>query len=194
MPAELHPGGGDSAPSADPTRSERAESASLRIESVRSEAAWRHAASVREEVFVQEQRCPPHEEWDAFDEVSRHFVGYLELEPVATARWRTATVDGEAVAKLERFAVRSAYRRRGYGRRMVAFVLEDAWRAGFRTFYVHAQAHVASMYAAFGFEQVGEPFDEVGIPHVAMILRDPGVPTRDIIQPSDSVPHPRSPD
>lgn len=146
------------------------------IRPVTSDAAWREAVDVREEVFVREQHCPPDEEWDAFDDVSRHFVGYLDGRAVATARWRTATVDGQVVAKLERFAVRSVWRGRGYGRQLVAHLIEDARRAGFTSFYIHAQAHLASMYGSVGFEAVGEPFEEVGIPHIAMIRREPTRP------------------
>ena len=127
------------------------------------------ARAIREEVFVREQACAPEEEWDAFDEISRHFVGYAGGSPVAVARWRTTLHNGRSVAKLERFAVRAPYRGRGYGRRMVESLIQDAARAGFSTCFIHAQAHLESYYQAFGFRTIGGRFMEAGIPHVPML-------------------------
>ena len=145
---------------------------SLRIHPVESETAWEHARIIRQRVFIDEQDCPPEEEWDEWDATSRHVLGTVDGEPVATARWRTVA-DGETlVAKLERFAILPAYRGQGYGRQLVRYVLHDARQAGFDRFMLHAQAHLEAFYASFGFEPVGEPFMEAGISHVKMVKRD----------------------
>ena len=143
----------------------------MQIRPVRNDHDWERARNVRTRVFVEEQACPPEEEWDVYDETSRHFVGLVDGATAATARWRTSVYDGRLVAKLERFAVLPEYRGRGYGRALVAYLLDDARRAGFDTFLLHAQAHLEGFYRTFGFEPVGEPFEEAGIPHVKMILR-----------------------
>lgn len=130
---------------------------------------WELARQIRHEVFVQEQACRSEEEWDAYDEVSRHFIGFVDGAPIATARWRTAVHEGRHVAKLERFSVRAAYRGRGYGRELVRMVMADAAAAGFTSFYLHAQAHLEGFYASFGFRRVGDPFVEAGIRHLAMV-------------------------
>lgn len=143
-------------------------SAAFHVAPVRDEASWQHARHVRTLVFIQEQACPPEEEWDAHDATSRHLLGWAGGTPVATARWRTVPVDGRLGAKLERFAVLADYRGRGYGRRLVTETIADARQAGFDRFVLHAQAHLEAFYASFGFEPVGELFEEAGIPHIEM--------------------------
>ena len=143
----------------------------LDITPVEDESGWVQAKSIRRRVFIEEQDCPPEEEWDGFDATSRHVLGRVDGTPVATARWRTVPYDEALAAKLERFAVLPDYRGRGYGRQLVRYVLHDAHRAGFDRFVLHAQAHLESFYASFGFERVGEPFSEAGIPHVKMVKR-----------------------
>lgn len=121
-------------------------------------------------MFVVEQACPPEEEWDAFDIEAAHLLGVLHDEPVATARWRTVETAEGPTAKLERFAVLASHRGRGLGRGLVAQTLADAEAAGHRRFAMHAQAHLADFYTSMGFQRVGSEFDEVGIPHITMVL------------------------
>ena len=144
----------------------------FRVKPVETDAEWADARAIRERVFIDEQDCPPEEEWDEHDATSRHVIGLVDGAAVATARWRTVAYREEIVAKLERFAVLPEHRGEGFGRRLVEAVLDDARRAGFHTFILHAQAHLADFYASFGFEAVGEPFMEAGIRHVKMVKRD----------------------
>lgn len=151
----------------------------LRIHPIEDNTDWEHAKAIRQRVFVEEQQCPPEEEWDAHDATSRHVLGIVEDTPVATARWRTVPYDDALAAKLERFAVLPNYRGRGYGRQLVAYVLHDAQRAGFDRFVLHAQAHLEDFYAGFGFERIGAPFTEAGIPHVKMVAHKSALPASD---------------
>jgi predicted GNAT family N-acyltransferase len=144
------------------------------IRTVEDEAGWAQARAIRQRVFVEEQACPPEEEWDAHDwpadqgRTCRHFLGVVGETPVATARWRVVDEKGRQAAKLERFAVLPEHRGRGLGRQLVAAVLADAVAAGHTRLVLHAQAHLEGLYAGFGFERSGEPFEEAGIPHVPM--------------------------
>lgn len=139
---------------------------------VQSDEDWAEARAIREVVFIGEQDCPPALEWDGYDEVSRHVIGRVDGEAVATARWRTVTHGDEVVAKLERFAVLPAHRGAGYGTKLVRRVLGDARQAGFETFLVHAQSHLEDWYQSLGFQSTGRTFEEAGLPHVEMIRRD----------------------
>ncbi len=142
------------------------------ITPVQSDYDWEKARSIRTQVFIEEQDCPPEEEWDGHDETSRHVLGWVDGRAVATARWRTVPHDEEIVAKLERFAVLPEHRGQGGGTQLVRYVIEDARRAGFDTFLVHAQSHLQDWYEDLGFEVTGRTFDEVGIPHVEMMRRE----------------------
>jgi predicted GNAT family N-acyltransferase len=144
----------------------------MTVTPVQSDDDWQQARAIRERVFIDEQDCPPEEEWDGHDETSRHVLGRVEGAAVATARWRAVPHEEEIVAKLERFAVLPDHREQGYGTQLVQSVLDDARRAGFDTFLVHAQAHLEDWYADLGFASTGRTFEEVGIPHVEMVRRD----------------------
>lgn len=149
----------------------------MEIRPVTCDAEWGHARDIRQRVFVEEQACPPEEEWDAHDwdgaeADAHHVVAYEDGRPIGTARWRVSEWERRPVAKLERFAVLPDYRGGGRGRRLVVHLMEEARRAGHRTLFLHAQAHLARFYAGLGFETVGERFTEAGIPHVRMIRRE----------------------
>lgn len=157
-----------------------------------SAADWAAVRAVRQAVFVDEQACPPEEEWDEHDAPERrgrethHLLAVSTAPPddvssggvwagavAGCARWRVVDTEGGAAAKLERFAVLAGSRGQGIGRALVARALADARAAGHRRFVLHAQADVAPLYAAFGFERRGAPFEEAGIEHVKMTLADP---------------------
>lgn len=167
----------------------------MQIRPVNSDEEWKHARHIRTRVFVDEQACPPDLEWDNHEEESRHLVGYVDGEAVSVARWRTVRVHERAAAKLERIAVLPDYRGRGLGRSMVAFLIDDARRAGFDAFVLHAQKHLEAFYRAFDFEREGGTFEEAGIEHVKMLRIDRPT-TRDDspITRGDSSPSRRRPD
>ncbi len=150
----------------------------LAIRPVETEADWAAARAIRQQVFVDEQGCPPQLEWDEHDRPAargracHHLLGFVDGEPVATARWRAVDVGGWAAAKMERFAVLAPWRGSGYGRALVAHALADARTSGQARFVLHAQAHLRPFYEAFGFQVVGAPFEEAGIEHVKMTLAD----------------------
>jgi predicted GNAT family N-acyltransferase len=139
-------------------------------------ADWEAAREIRRRVFIQEQGCPPEDEWDEHDAPSArgttciHLLGLAGDEPVATARWRAVDLAGAPAAKLERFAVLREHRGRGLGRRIVAAAMDDARAAGHGRFVLHAQSYLVGFYAGFGFAPAGAPFDEAGIEHVRMTL------------------------
>lgn len=130
---------------------------------------WELSRDIRQEVFVEEQECPPEDEWDQYDCCSRHLVAIAAEDPAATARWRSTIYKGISVAKLERIAVREPFRGRGIGRAIVEALIEDARSAGFNSFMMHAQAHLCPFYESMGFTTVGDEFIEAGIPHRLMI-------------------------
>lgn len=140
----------------------------LVVRAVENDEQWEQARSIRHQVFVIEQACDPEEEWDVHDDRSRHLIGYADDVPVAVSRWRTVAYRKKAVAKLERFAVLAEYRGLSYGRSMVRATIDDARRAGFDDFLIHAQEHLVRFYADFGFEPVGDVFIEANIRHRVM--------------------------
>jgi predicted GNAT family N-acyltransferase len=126
------------------------------------------AAQVRVAVFVQEQGIPAEEEWDFEDATALHAVLFDTFgQALGTAR----LLQPEAgVAKIGRMAVLPAHRGKGLGQRLVQAMLRTARYRGDRQVVLSAQSRAEGFYAKYGFEPVGEPYDEVGIAHVAMHL------------------------
>lgn len=126
------------------------------------------AAIVRQAVFVTEQGIAREDEWDTLDADCQHAVvrNFLHM-PLATGRLLPA-VDG--VSHIGRMAVLRSVRGVGLGDRVLSALLQRARERGDRRVVLHAQRSAEGFYAQAGFVVVGEPFEEVGIPHVQMAL------------------------
>jgi len=124
---------------------------------------------VRGIVFIEEQEVDWEGEIDEFEEESIHFLGECDGQPVAAGRLRILA-DGRA--KLERVAVRKAWRGKGYAREMVEGLLDEAKRLGARNLTLHAQVYLEDFYATFGFERKGGIFRECEIDHILMTRED----------------------
>ena len=123
--------------------------------------------SIHREVFVEEQEVDASEEFDEFEDTSVHFVALDSSQnAIGSARWR----ETEKGCKLERFAVKKAWRRRGVASALVQSVLDDiqAKKGTGNYLYMHAQLDAMPLYEKFGFEKKGELFEECGIQHYTM--------------------------
>ena len=139
------------------------------VEKITTKEQLNAAFYIREQVFVVEQEVAAEEEYDEFEDSSLHFLASLDGQPVGTARWRF-TANG---VKMERFAVLEEARGKGVGQALVAAVLADIDalpEAKGKMKYLHSQLHAMPLYAKFGFQQVGEQFEECSILHYKMQL------------------------
>ena len=124
------------------------------------------AARVREEVFVHEQKIPIEMEWDSFDEAALHAVAYNGLgQAIGTARLLAPTAK---TAKVGRMAVKRVLRGAGIGHDLLRVLVDAAKQRGDHQVLLHAQRSAQKFYERAGFMVQGEPFDEVGIPHIEM--------------------------
>jgi predicted GNAT family N-acyltransferase len=131
------------------------------------ELDWRtegeRVAPLRDAVFGDEQQVDPAIQWDGRDEESRHVV--IEDGGQAIAYGRLLPE-----GRIGRLAVAADYRGRGLGRQVLDKLVSLAREAGMDAVHLHAQAQAAEFYLKAGFQAEGEPFDEAGIPHLAMQL------------------------
>lgn len=119
-------------------------------------------ASVRRTVFVDEQGVPEAMEWDEHDAVSIHWLAVLDDgRPVGCAR---LLPDGH----IGRMAVLPPWRGRGIGRALLDAALACAEARGLREVRLSAQLHAADFYRRTGFTACSDPYEEAGIPHLAM--------------------------
>ena len=119
---------------------------------------------VRAIVFMEEQAITFDDEIDVHEDEAVHVLGEVDGEPVATGRLRF----NGGWARLERIAVRRAYRGRQLSHALVRFMLQEAKNRGYRRSRLHAQAHLVELYRSHGFAPRGNPFREAGIDHVLM--------------------------
>ena len=130
------------------------------------------AFTIREQVFVHEQGVPADLEYDQHDRLpsTRHYLARAaDGTPAGAARWRP-TRQG---VKLERFAVLPDFRNREIGGELLHLVLADVQRDfSETTVYLNAQLRAVPFYERHGFSKVGEPFEEAGIQHYKMVLKD----------------------
>ena len=124
------------------------------------------AQQIRTAVFVQEQGVDSLDEYDAFDELSQHYLVSVDNKAVATARWRFTT-NG---IKLERFAVLTTHRGEGIGQFLVKQMIKEVQKYS-KPIYLHAQIQVVDFYQKLGFEKEGVLFEEAGIQHFKMLFK-----------------------
>ncbi len=125
------------------------------------------AFAVRIAVFVDEQRIPRSEELDDADATAVHCVGYMDGAPVAAGR--LLVEDG--YAKIGRMAVLSPHRGTGLGALVLQALEREGASRGIRHFKLSAQLYARGFYDRCGYTPVGDVYDEVGIPHIAMEKR-----------------------
>lgn len=124
----------------------------------------RAAIGLRHEVFVAEQGVDAADEHDGRDEDATHLVALREGAVVGTCR---LLADGEVV-KLGRLAVAAPHRRRGVAARLLTEGERWAREHGSVRIVLHAQHYARALYAAAGYQAVGDTFMEAGIEHVRM--------------------------
>ena len=122
------------------------------------------AFELRREVFVAEQGVPAELEIDELDPGATHLVAIIGQEVVGTLR----ILAHEGAAKIGRVAVRAAARGSGVGGRLMERAAAIVRQRGFSEIVLHAQVSVAGFYARLGYVEEGDPFEEAGIPHIAM--------------------------
>lgn len=119
-------------------------------------------ARVRRTVFIDEQGVPEALEWDEHDAVSIHWLAVLaDGRPVGCAR---LLPDG----RIGRMAVLPEWRGQGIGRALLDAAVACARARGMHEVRLSAQCHAAPFYQRAGFVVCGPPYDEAGIPHLAM--------------------------
>lgn len=130
-------------------------------------AQWREdeaaIATVRREVFIDEQGVPDAMEWEDGDGVCQWFMAQAGDEVIGIAR---LTPEG----RVGRMAVCHAFRGRGVGSALLRAVLVAARSTGLGRVWLSAQTHAIAFYTHHGFQTEGPEYRDAGIPHRTMKL------------------------
>ena len=130
----------------------------VRIELIDWDKARPHAAPIRFEVFVQEQRVPAEIELDEMDAQCVHALAFDEGKAVGTGR---LLPDGH----IGRMAVLKAWRGRGVGTALLDALMQKAKELGHREVVLSAQVHAIPFYESHGFHCEGPQYQDAGIAH-----------------------------
>ncbi len=126
----------------------------------------KHAAPLRREVFVEEQKVPEELEWDEGDAVCIHgVVQNLLGEAIATGRLMPSE---NGVARIGRMAVKRSMRGSRHGKDVLLALMDAARQRGDREIVLHAQTSAKGFYDKLGYKTRGEVFVEADIEHIDM--------------------------
>ncbi len=123
------------------------------------------AFAVRIAVFVDEQGISRADELDELDATAVHCVAYDGATPVGAGR----LVLAEGYGKIGRMAVLDSHRGRDIGALVLETLEREGIARGLREFRLSAQLSARGFYDRAGYMPVGDVYDEVGIPHIAML-------------------------
>lgn len=128
------------------------------------------AMALRQEVFVVEQTCY-YQDADGKDLESWHLLGLDDQGSlVAYARILPKGLAYRDYPAIGRIITSSKVRGCGIGRQLVARAIQECLTlCGNEPIKIGAQAYLQNFYESFGFQMVGEPYLEDGIPHIHMI-------------------------
>jgi predicted GNAT family N-acyltransferase len=123
------------------------------------EAALR---SIREAVFIREQRVPESLEWDDQDSDAIHFLAIAsDGTPVGCIRLLPT-------GQISRLAVQERFRNQDIGSALLTAAENEARQKGMKEIFLHAQTQAAHFYENAGFTVSGGIFLEADIPHRQM--------------------------
>jgi predicted GNAT family N-acyltransferase len=125
----------------------------VRVSTVQSFQQFMHAITVRSTVYVGEEQCPYDEEFDGNDFSATQIIAYFDNEPVGCMRVRYFA----NLAKFERLAVRTEFRKFGVGREIVEYAKNICRLKGYETLCAHARSDKVDFWSKYGFATTDQP-------------------------------------
>jgi ElaA protein len=123
----------------------------------------------RQSILVVEQSSP-YPDLDFIDQAADHLLATDNGTLIGYARCH-APLAGQAHASFGRIVVARTYRGAGIGKELISRVIAHLAEGSSSEVLIGAQLHLEDFYARFGFTRDGEPYDDVGVPHISMRLR-----------------------
>ena len=128
--------------------------------------AYREALQLRHEVLRAPIGLNLYGEDLSNERLERHFGLFDDNNALIACV--TAVPQSPGKAKLRQMAVSAAHQRKGYGQRIIRQLEDHLARNGVAEISMHARLSAVSFYQRLGYSIMGDPFTEVGIPHVRM--------------------------
>jgi predicted GNAT family N-acyltransferase len=139
--------------------------ADFRVEPADFKVDFDDLHTVREAVFIVEQKIPEEIEFDGIDPDCHHFIARDNLHrAIGTGRLSPDQ-------KLGRMAVLTTWRGKGVGKALMLALIDKARKLGWKAVTLNAQTTVLAFYEKFGFSIEGDVFMKANIPHQVMRLQ-----------------------
>jgi predicted GNAT family N-acyltransferase len=124
-------------------------------------------AAIRNVVYMGEQECPYHEEYDGNDLSATHLIAYMGDEPIGCLRLRFFA----DFAKLERLAIRKEFRKSRAAFQLVRAAFKFCQKKGYGKIYAHSQTRLVDFWKRFGFQVLegGKSFVFSGYDYVEVV-------------------------
>lgn len=126
---------------------------------------YEDALKIRKAVFIDEQGVSEELELDGLDHRTTHYVGYVEGEPVTTARIHESP--GHEY-HLQRVATLKEHRGKGCGRELIVFIERSLRHKPGAKIWLSAQDTALPFYSKLGYATLGDGFMDAGMPHHSM--------------------------
>ena len=124
-----------------------------------------HLRTIRDLVFVIEQKVPIEIERDLIDGNCHHVLALdRQQNPIGTGRLTPEHTIG-------RMAVLAKWRGQGVGDALLRHLIAKACALGWPSVSLHAQTSAIGFYLKHGFQVFGPEYEEAGILHQSMSLR-----------------------
>ena len=124
---------------------------------------------LRVQVFMIEQQCL-YSEFDGHDDKAIHCLGWKDKQLVAYSRLFASGDYFPHHASFGRLAIDTTLRKKGVGKillKQTMDIIHQRWPH--ESIKISAQHYLLDFYRKAGFQQEGDPYDEDGIPHIAMV-------------------------
>jgi ElaA protein len=123
---------------------------------------------LRSDVFVVEQQCN-YLDLDGKDQHALHLLGTENNTVSAYLRLFVPTASQPNLI-FGRVLTEKSVRTKGFGKKLIAELLHYC-KTHFPnvTIECSAQLYLKKFYESFGFESVGKPYEDVGVPHIHMM-------------------------
>lgn len=129
---------------------------------------FKQAMAIRNEVFINEQGINPADEIDGVDNMRTHLLGYIDNQPVATARLK----ETDDTITIQRVAVLKDFRHLGLGHQLMTAIEKYARKKQVNQLIVSSQDDVVPFYTKIGFIPSDTPgYMDAGIPHTEMVKK-----------------------
>lgn len=135
------------------------------VSPVDDDPGYRGARALRHAVLRAPLGYPPGSEWFDFEPEALHLVARVGDAIVGCVIFHP---DGRGGGRMCQMAITPERQGTGLGRRLVRHLEDHLRAAGVARVSGHARLHAAGFYAKLGYAVEGEPYDELGIPHVMM--------------------------